>query len=304
MAGFTPDSDAFYKSLLDNLHDGVYFVDQHRRITYWNKAAERITGFTAEEVMGHCCADNILMHINDKGESMCKGMCPLAHTLKDGDQHEDELYLRHKKGHRVPVVVRVSPVRDIEGEIVGAVEIFFDNSSTKAIMQRVKDLQQMALIDEVTKLANRRYMEYILRTRNDQLHRYGWNYGLLFVDLDHFKKVNDTWGHDTGDEVLRMVGRTLVGNMRPFDVVGRWGGEEFIAVVVNTDDDELFAIADRLRFLVSQSGTLVNDKVIQVTISVGATMAGKDENVDAVLKRADELVYQSKSRGRNCVTMG
>ena len=93
--------------LLDCLYDGVYFADLDRRITYWNKGAERLTGYTAQETVGRCCFDKFLMHMDDRGS--CLAGCPLRQTLSDGQQREAELYLLHKNRHRVPVSVRVSP---------------------------------------------------------------------------------------------------------------------------------------------------------------------------------------------------
>ena len=102
---------SFHGRLLDSLYDGVYFVDAERSITYWNKGAERLTGYTAAEALGKHCYDNFLMHVNANGCALCFGGCPLAATLVDGNPREDEIFLRHKRGHRVPTSVRVSPVR-------------------------------------------------------------------------------------------------------------------------------------------------------------------------------------------------
>ena len=120
------DTD-IHRRILDEIQDGVYFLDTDRRITYWNRGAERITGFKSDEVLGRCCSDNILMHVDHAGLQLCKGHCPAARTIADGSFQEDEVFLHHKQGHRVPVRVRTSPVRDEAGGIIGAVEIFNDN---------------------------------------------------------------------------------------------------------------------------------------------------------------------------------
>jgi PAS domain-containing protein len=93
-------SPNFYETLLDNLYDGVYFVDRERRITFWNKAAERITGFAKREVLGKRCADNLLRHVDHRGNSLCEGACPLSHTLGDGLFRSDTVFLHHQDGHR------------------------------------------------------------------------------------------------------------------------------------------------------------------------------------------------------------
>jgi len=114
--------NAFAK-IIDNIHDGLYIVDKNRVITYWNKAAERITGFSAVEVMGHSCSENILTHIDGEGNSLCTGMCPLASTMDDGVMRETELYLHHKNGQRVPVSVRVTPLTDISNKDANVLRI-------------------------------------------------------------------------------------------------------------------------------------------------------------------------------------
>jgi diguanylate cyclase (GGDEF)-like protein/PAS domain S-box-containing protein len=298
----TPSDDLFYRELLDNLYDGVYFVDRDRRITYWNKGAERITGYRAEEVLGRRCADNVLMHIDEGGDPLCLGCCPLAETMEDGEPRSREVYLMHKDGHRIPISVRVSSIRDKEGSIAGGVEVFTDNSPKVAVLERVKEFERLAYIDPLTGLANRRYAEISLQARFEELRRYGWPFGAAFVDIDHFKAVNDRFGHGVGDEVLKMVALTLVNSVRSFDVVGRWGGEEFIIVIANVDGAELQASAYRFRALVEQS-SLPAEIPLRVTVSVGATIARPEDTIETLLKRVDDLMYRSKAAGRNCVTV-
>jgi diguanylate cyclase (GGDEF)-like protein/PAS domain S-box-containing protein len=293
----------FYKNLLDDLYDGVYFVDQHRKILYWNRGAERLSGYHSEEVVGSYCMDDILKHTDAHGANLCKGMCPLALTIGDGCLHESELYLQHKDGRRVPVVVHVAPIREPGGEIIGAVEVFSDNTSKAAVLQRLDELEKMALLDPLTRLANRRYLEMNLHARMEELQRYKIVFGVLFFDVDHFKRVNDTYGHDIGDEVLKLVGATLAQSLRTFDMVGRWGGEEFVAIVRNVSPEHLEAVANRFRSLIEQASMTIGTETLRVTISVGATLSKADDTMEALLKRADRLLYQSKMAGRNRVSI-
>ena len=293
----------FYKNLVESLYDGVYFVDRDRRITYWNKGAEKITGYDGSEVVGRRCSDNILMHIDQEGDSLCGACCPLAHTLGDGRARKAEVYLQHKDGHRVPVFIRVSPLRDSSGEVVGAIETFSDNSAKAALVQRIEDLQKMALLDPLTELANRRCIYMKLRTRLDEMQRYGWPFGVLFIDIDDFKVINDKYGHSIGDKVLKMVARTLSGSLRSFDILGRYGGEEFIAIIANVDGEELCSFANRLRMLVEQSTLNTESDMVRVTVSIGASLARPDDNEDTILQRTDQFMYRSKAAGKNRITI-
>jgi diguanylate cyclase (GGDEF)-like protein/PAS domain S-box-containing protein len=295
-------TEAFYEGILDNLYDGIYFVDRDRRITYWNKAAERITGFRRSEVLGSFCHDHLLSHINDEGERLCGSQCPLANCIETGRPTKSEAYLHHREGYRLPVSIRVTPILNESGEVIGAAELFSDNSAKAHMLQRIEELETMALIDPLTRMANRRYLEMHLSNRIEEMHRYGWGFGVLFADIDDFKRINDTYGHDAGDKVLKMVARTLAGNARPFDIFGRWGGEEFVAVIENVSIKDLPVIANRFRLLVDNSYLSIADEKIRVSVSVGATVARREDTVDTVVRRADRLMYQSKRAGKNRLT--
>ena len=293
-----------YIKIMEDLHDGLYFVDRNRVISFWNKAAERISGYAAAEVVGSSCADEILVHVNGEGCQLCNGMCPLAATMRDGAPRETEVYLHHKDGHRVPVSVRVSTLRDAEGNVIGGIELFTDISSQEAIKMRMKELEEMAMLDNLTRLANRNYIKQELRNRFEERKRFGVPFGILFMDIDHFKHVNDTWGHKAGDEVLALLARVLSSNARPFDLYGRWGGEEFIGILRNVTAAGLESIGNRMRILVENSSIMYEGVRRSVTVSLGATLAENDDSIETMMKRADSLLYRSKSGGRNRLTMG
>jgi len=294
--------EGYYKELLDNLYDGVYCVDSGRRIIYWNKAAEQITGFQSSEVLGKHCHQNILRHVDEVGTELCEGSCSLAKTIADGLLRDAEVYLHHRDGHRVPVSVRVTPIRDDRGRVIGAAELFSDNSSKAAMLARLNELEQLSLLDPLTKLGNRRFIEMNFRSRWDEMNRYGFSFGVIFLDIDHFKNINDRYGHDVGDNVLKMVAGTLASNSRPFDVFGRWGGEEFVGILRSPDIKGLCAIAERLRTLVRTYFLMYAADRLRVTVSLGATMARKGDTLEELLRRADQLMFQSKSAGRDRVS--
>ena len=292
----------FSKTILENLYEGVYLVDNDRKILYWNKGADNISGYTSSEVIGKRCSDNI-SHINEQGIQLCMTECPLAKTVADSISREMSLHIRHKKGHRIPVLARTTPLRDSLGQVIGAIEIFTDNSPKLAITQRIKELEKMALLDHLTELANRRYTELNIQTKLDELRRYGRPFGILYMDIDHFKNVNDSYGHDIGDKVLIMVANTFVKNVRASDIVGRWGGEEFLAIIPNITEEQLYFTANKLRVLVEQSGFSLNSGIVQVTVSIGATLALPKDTAETLLERADKLLYYSKANGRNRVSI-
>jgi diguanylate cyclase (GGDEF)-like protein/PAS domain S-box-containing protein len=293
-----------YQSLLANISDGVYFTDRNRSIIYWNKAAEEITGYRADEVVGHHCQDNILIHVDAKGRSLCKSLCPLAHTMQDLEPRQGHVFLHHKLGHRIPVHVRTTPLMDEKGELVGGAEFFTEERAHESMHQRIRELQHLALLDPLTELPNRSHLEIEIEARFHEMQRMGLSFGLLFMDIDHFKDFNDSYGHQTGDKVLQTVARTLRAATRPFDLVGRWGGEEFLGVIRSVNEDALVEIGERLRQLVGSSSVPYQQQRLQATISIGATLARAEDTMEALVNRADELMYASKQNGRNRLTLG
>jgi diguanylate cyclase (GGDEF)-like protein/PAS domain S-box-containing protein len=298
-----PDHHNF-KHLVDHLFDGVYCVDRSRRITYWNRGAEQITGYSSGEVLGSSCQDNLLIHIDSEGRSLCDTeRCPALKVMQNGAENDAEVFVHHKDGHRIPITTRIVPMTDDRGAVVGAMEVFRDASALTSLRQEFKDLEQLALVDPLTEIGNRRYLELHLRARMDEMQRYGWRFGLLFCDIDRFKRVNDTFGHQVGDDVIRMVAKTLAACIRPFDFVGRWGGEEFMAIITRVRPWQLYAIAERLRALVQESLITADDQQIRATISIGATIATLEDSQRGLFDRVDRLLYQSKADGMNRVTM-
>ncbi len=292
-----------YKKVVENLYDGLYIVDKDRVITYWNKAAERISGYSSEEVLGKSCADNILTHIDCGGNCLCTRRCPLAATMADEIPREAEVYLHHKDGQRVPVSVRVNPLEDENGKVIGGIELFTDLSNKEANELRVKELEALALLDSLTQLANRTYINQEICQRLDELKRSDGSCGILFMDIDHFKKINDTHGHPTGDRVLKYLAETFISNARPFDLYGRWGGEEFSGIIRNITPKGLELLGDRLRMLIEESYIIHEEQKLHVTISIGATLAQKNDSIESLIKRADTLLYKSKNSGRNRLTI-
>jgi diguanylate cyclase (GGDEF)-like protein len=231
-------------------------------------------------------------------------MCTLAATIADGEPREAELYMHHKDGHRIPVSVRVSCLTDNDGNIIGGIELFTNISNQAANELRVKELEKMALIDNLTQLANRHYIEREIQSRFEEKNRFNVPFGILFMDIDHFKKFNDLYGHDMGDNVLKFVANTFIANARPFDLYGRWGGEEFIGIIRNINNKDLELMGNRTRLMIENSYIIHERKKIGVTISIGATLVNEKDTIDSIIKRADTLLYESKAAGRNCLIIG
>jgi diguanylate cyclase (GGDEF)-like protein/PAS domain S-box-containing protein len=296
-------TDEMRLAVLENLSDGVYFVDRGRRILYWNKGAEQITGFSSREVLGRRCKDNILNHCDEAGTVLCGSRCPLLDTMRDGQQREVHAYLHHKDGHRKPVRIRAAPIHDGVGEIIGAVETFYDDSALIGSHRRASELERASMLDPLTGVGNRRLGEAILAGWIEEHRLTGEPFGVLFVDIDNFKSVNDRLGHEVGDDALRIVGRTLAETCRHRDEVIRWGGDEFLVLLDGASATTLALVAERIAALLGLCRLISGERSVQLSVSIGGTLAVRGDNAGLIVRRADSLLYESKIGGRNRVTL-
>ncbi|MFK4785694.1 diguanylate cyclase [Fusobacterium sp. MFO224] len=288
--------------ILNGISEGVYFVDINRKINFWNQSAEKITGYKSEEVIKKYCYDNILNHVDENGLKLCINGCPLLETINDGYPRERKIYLKHKNGYRIPVIVKVVPVYEDE-KIIGAVETFTDVSINKMLLKSNNDLMEKIFKDDLTNLPNRKYLNSHLDSLMTKYKSLNIVFGIMFFDIDFFKKVNDNYGHNVGDEVLKMVAMVFNNACRDNDVIGRWGGEEFIGVFENVNEEKMLQIAEKIRMLVENSEFNSEFGGIKVTISIGISLIEDDENIEELIKRADEGLYLAKNNGRNRVEL-
>lgn len=171
-------------------------------------------------------------------------------------------------------------------------------SSEKKYRIAAEKLEIAVMTDTLTGLKNRHYFNQKIQEDLERILRYGTNLSILMIDIDHFKRINDTYGHAVGDEVLKKVSSELQSHLRRIDLIARWGGEEFIVLLPETKLDEAVIVAEKLREKV-EALIFKNDEVI--TISIGASMITKSETIESLIKRADEALYHAKKQGRNRV---
>ena len=169
-------------------------------------------------------------------------------------------------------------------------------------LQRI-ELEQLASFDALTGLANRRSVLEKAKFEMSRALRTEHQFSFLMIDIDHFKKVNDTFGHAAGDQVLHQIAEIMVCELRNIDICGRIGGEEFLVVMPDTNLDKALIAAERLRMAVASCNFHLSDQVFPITISIGAVVPslGKEASLDALLAEADRALYKAKSNGRNRV---
>ena len=295
--------EELYLNIINHIHDEVYLVDQDRKILFWNKAAERITGYSAEEIAGIRCPDTRLDHIDEEGRPLCKISCPLFATIGDGKERQAHVLVRHKQGHRIPILVNVYPMEK-DGKIIGALEIFTPESPSVYEDDLVEHLSRIAMHDPITKLPNRRYLESFLTYKYDEYKRFGRLFAVLFGDIDNFRSFNNDFGHKTGDQVLCSVAAEIQKNMRRDDLIGRWGGEEFVGIYSITSPDDIRIIGNKFWKLIRNTQVPSEQGNLNISMSVGITVIQPEDTVDSILIRADRLMYQAKKEGKDRVIFG
>ncbi len=285
-----------HDAVMNSLFDGVYYVDFERRITFWNNAAERISGYSREEVLGSSCSDGILRHIDEKGTDLCRQGCPLRASMQDGEHREMEVFLHHREGHRVPVVVRAAPLYGGDGAIVGAVEVFSEATARRRVLREIQELRREAYLDGRTGLGNRRYADLALEARFRERREYGIDFGVLMAGVGGLDAVRQTYGPQDADRALRMTARSLLASCRELDVVCRLGGGNFLVVVPNAAPDALAAIGSRMRTFVANSWFLREGREVRVSLSVGGAVVRPGDDPAAIMRRAQQCMVAGREQ--------
>jgi diguanylate cyclase (GGDEF)-like protein len=234
------------------------------------------------------------MHVDDGGSQLCLLGCPLSMTIADGESREAQVFLRHKLGHRVPVSVRASPIHDECGAVIGAVEVFSDSTAIRKLQKRTVELEALAYTDALTGVANRRYLDLKVQQALQEVELFTRPYGLILIDINDFKVINDTYGHACGDVVLKAICETLSTCMRPSDLLGRWGGDELLLLARDVTAYSLQQLASRCRRLIAELTIPAGGNRLRLTVSIGSTLLRKGETTEAVFSRADKLLYANK----------
>ena len=298
--------DARFRRILDTISDGVYVTTADREIVFWSEGAERITGYSAQDVVGKHCYDNVLVHTDLNGKNLCFDGCPLQECIETGTERTiSEVFLKRKDGERLAVYVKTS-VYEEDGQKYG-VEVFgaLESVAGRELVARVQELSDSSVTDALTGLFNRRYIDAVLAQQFALYRRTGGHFGVLYLDIDHFKSVNDALGHAGGDEAIKFLAGVIATNARRMDVAARYGGDEFVAVCAIASPDELLAYGRRLVATIGNSSFGPAARTgLRLTISAGAALVAQgDADERAVLERADSAMYRAKRTGRDKVVV-
>jgi len=274
--------------LVDGMSDAMLVFDVRSRLVDSNPSARRLFALVSERAIGNS-ADHIFAM-----QPFLKGML----TIDQADRAEIQM---ERDGEIEYFDVRLSPLFE-RGNLVGRMLVLRNITEARLLQQ---SLEEMAITDPLTGLFNRRQFEILGRQELERTRRYGRPFSVMIFDLDTFKQINDAYGHQVGDEVLKVVALLLRNTMRRSDMCFRYGGEEFTALMPATGVEEARKAAERLRRAIAISTVEWEETQIHFTISIGLSIYTGDENedFDLLVARADRAMYVAKRAGRNRVSV-
>jgi diguanylate cyclase (GGDEF)-like protein/PAS domain S-box-containing protein len=282
-----------FRAIFENVRDyAIYTVDLEGRVDSWNRSLERIGGWRPTDVVGR----PIGIFFNAAEQEACMALLDRARQFGTA---EFEAWRIRKDGTRFWGNTVAAALPDPEGRPNGYVLVTRDLTERKQMEDR---LVALTITDPLTGALNRRAGETRLEEAFRELRRRGRTFSLLMIDCDRFKRVNDTLGHDAGDQVLIALVRICQESLRMVDVTFRWGGEEFLVLLPGASREIALAVAERLRLAVEAATIVYEQHVIAITVSIGVAAAeDAGGSADDIMRRVDRAVYAAKAGGRNRV---
>ena len=282
-----------FRTLAENAPDNITRHDRNGRMIYHNPQLESTLGIPSGKMLGKRVSELI----DDRSFSLYDEK--IFHVIETGEETMLEISVPTAMGMTYHAIHMVAE-RDESGRITGVLSIGRDITEYKRMEE---ELERQARSDPLTGLANRRHFIQQAHSELSRINRYGGALSLLMFDVDHFKRINDTHGHNIGDLALQKIAAASRATMREVDIIGRIGGEEFVVLLPQTGSVQAVDAAERLRIAIVESKVrLESGESLHFTASFGVTtISGKSMGMDELLKRCDAAMYRAKESGRNQV---
>ncbi|MEM7763331.1 MAG: EAL domain-containing protein [Pseudomonadota bacterium] len=281
---------------LKSIGDGVITTDADGCVEYLNPVAEELTGFSLRALSGEPVGELVTL-VHEHSREMLDN--PILQALQEGRvvNSSTPVMLIDRSGGEMPVQISAAPIREGSGHIIGAVMVFHDVSNADRLSRK---LSYQATHDALTGFVNRHEFDSVLGRAITQRRQHDGG-ALLYIDLDQFKVVNDTFGHTAGDELIRQIAQSLQTCVPPTDVIARLGGDEFAVLLGHADEQEALRIAESIRATIEQHRFEWQGAAHSLSASIGAVMLESEQSVGSVMSAADVACFAAKDLGRNKV---
>jgi len=290
-AGWFSNMPAFrdpdtYRDILDGLQLGVSVLDLEKKIVFWSDGAEHITGYSRIDVLGHSCAESILLHCNQNSCEMCNGTCPLASALREGKPLEAMSFIHHKAGHRVQVHTWAIPLRDKHGSIIGIIQTFEGEFALGSPGPHEMSLRERGCVDDTTRLPNEAMMHAHLREMLGTFAEFHISFGIICLELSDLAEFRARYGQVAARSILQVLAQTLRNTVWPTDLVGRWSEDRFLVILSGCREDALQVISQRILNMTSSASIQWWGEQLTVAVAIGSTVAVAGDKVETLLWRA------------------
>lgn len=291
------ESEELYRSILTAMSEGIVIQDRSGQIITANESAEKILGLTIDQMAGRTSIDPRWKAIHEDGSVFPGSEHPAMVTMRTGRPLQNVIMGVHKAtGELSWISINSQPIFGHEGNDPAMVVTTFVDITERRMWE--EELKRISVTDHLTQVFNRVKLTETLREEMKRAERYQIPLSLIMFDIDHFKNINDGYGHDAGDYVLVEIVRLVQQMVRDTDVMARWGGEEFMLVLPSTESEDAFCLAERIRKRIEENAF---ETVGNVTASFGITEYVPSDSEDELMKRLDDALYKAKRSGRNRV---
>lgn len=287
------------RAVLDGLPTGVYIVDKDCKVVFWNDAAEKITGYLRHEVLGRCRHDETF---EPGGRRVAPERPAFVYeeAMRDGNPREATVLLRHKTGQQILVRVRAVPIRDREGNVIGAAESFDERGMPPHGQRREERMAAADFLSDVTGLPNREYMVSMVNEYLSMFSRQQVPFGVLCFEVHELDCIRASYGGVAGNNILKVVARTIGNTLSPVDVVGHWTDSQFLALLPNCGAN-IDKVGDRISRIVSHAGIQWWGDHLSVTVAWAGTLVEPGDTLQSLSGRLERALTSGEANGANCM---
>ena len=290
------EANRILRSVMDEMPVGCYVLQPDHTVLYWNREAEKLLGFSASEMLGKRCVDMPLGCSFISGQSIPDHHCPALMAYVTGRPQSLQMFMQHRDGGSILIRNTLVPMKDPDGTVRELVSFFIPMTDQNYDQDLIRRIYESATRDSLTCLPGRRYMEICLEESFEIFRRTGRPFAVLFADTDNFHSINNTYGHDAGDAILRKLGIAFRKYGRKSDRFCRWGGDEFVGLLQLRRSEEIEGAAKRFMKLAGRCEIASGGHKILCKTSIGITAVRKNDDMKSIISRADRYMYQAKRK--------